>query len=98
PTIFSLSLHDALPIWPLAAGEVRAAVEAAAEHVLVAVLQFVDHRIGEAACCRVLDPGAVVERGYVADRDVLARDHVVAHEVLEEDRKSTRLNSRHVKI
>ena len=69
---------------PLAAGQVDAGAEAAADDLVVAVRQCRDHFIGERAPRRFFDALAVVHRVDLADADVLRRGEVVAHEVLED--------------
>src|SRR5207249_10004781 len=89
PSIYSLSLHDALPI----SGGRRTSrswlVGFAGERILAHAEDGVREREGRRRA---------VERGRVREspRDDLARDVIPAR--ASEDRKSTRLNSSHVSI
>ena len=70
---------------PFAAGEIDAALEAAAQHLVVAALQLCDHAGGQALLGRVFDFFRRVRNFDAAHGDVFARRHFVAHEVLKDD-------------
>ena len=70
---------------PLAAGEVAALGEQAAERLLVLHRQAVDHRRGEALLGGGDDARLVGDRLDAADADVLAGGEAVVDEVLEDD-------------
>ena len=70
---------------PFAAGEIDAALEAAAQHLIVAALQLGDYTGGQALLSRILDFFGRVGNFNAAHGDVFARRHLVAHEVLEDD-------------
>lgn len=70
---------------PLAGGEVGAAVEAPAEHVVVAAGELGGDGVGEGFFGGVTDAGEVVEGVDVAEADVFLEEHVVTHVVLEDD-------------
>src|SRR5690606_963482 len=69
---------------PFAAGQVHALAEALADELVVAVRQLRDDLVGEALRGRALDARTVVAGIDAADRDVLGRTQVVAHEILED--------------
>src|SRR5207247_2024227 len=68
---------------PLAPRQLYAAVEAAAEHLVVALPEPGGDRVGEAAARGLADPRLVAQLLHLAHPDVLLEDEVVAHEVLE---------------
>ena len=70
---------------PLAPRQLYAAVEAAAEHLVVALPEPGGDRVGEAAARGLADPRLVAQLLHLAHPDVLLEDEVVAHEVLEDD-------------
>src|SRR5690606_39767839 len=96
--LYTLSLHDALPIWRLSRGAVRVLSRLAAANRAVCTLSIPERRIvtrQDAAPLRKLtySSGRVehlkAERLHNSDPSAAQR---------RQDRKSTRLNSSHVKI
>src|SRR5690606_41231852 len=79
--IYTLSLHDALPISALKDNE-------------DVIEPLYDRILGRVALHDVYDPISN-ELLVAADQDI---DEEIAHKIEESDRKSTRLNSSHVKI
>src|SRR5690242_4979059 len=70
---------------PFATRKIDAAAKTLADDLIVAVGQFPDHLVGEAAPRRLHDPQTVVARLDAADRDVLAGRQMIADEILEDD-------------
>lgn len=70
---------------PLAGGEVAAAGEAAAEHLVVLVGERVDDGVGEGLGGGVVDAVVVCEEIDFAEADVFAGEHIEADVVLEND-------------
>ena len=73
-----------MAIFCLAAGEIDAGLEAAADDLLVARRQRFDHLGGHRALRRGADAAVIVHRIDLADADVLGRGEVIAHEILED--------------
>ncbi|KAG1534938.1 hypothetical protein G6F50_015433 [Rhizopus delemar] len=69
---------------PLATGQVHTLLEAAADQLVVAAGQFLDHFLGHAAARGVGDACLVIHGLDLAAANVLAGAEVVAHEVLED--------------
>src|SRR5690606_42018258 len=92
PGIYTLSLHDALPISEIV-GEASLVLEAAAEAgVQEGVAELGQDAAGEVdAAARAQGQREIGRDGPEHDAEGLDRGHAV-------DRKSTRLNSSHVKI
>jgi len=70
---------------PLAAAQVHAAVEAAANHLVVAPGQLGDDGVGEALLGGGFDAGLVLALFDAADGEVLAGGELEAHKILEDD-------------
>src|SRR5580704_5210792 len=70
---------------PLAARKIGAALEPATQQLVVAVWQLANYAFRQALLRRRTNAEGVVLLFNAPDRDVLARGHVVAHEVLEDD-------------
>src|SRR5207249_7071979 len=86
--IYTLSLHDALPIYRQAAKFIRGArvLRISAQHAA-----FVNHVVRPQA-------GSVFEHDATGQRAVVAHGHIRLDDGKRTDRKSTRLNSSHVSI
>src|SRR5215469_966555 len=67
---------------PLATGEVDAAIKTPSEHLFIAGFEFSHHIVGFALAGRSDDLPQIVRLADPPNGDILARSHVVAHEVL----------------
>ena len=70
---------------PFSARDVDPVLEAAAEHLLVSLWQTGDRRMGHAFLRGCLQQFDVVDLFDPADRDIVARSHFIAHEILKDD-------------
>src|SRR5207253_5587330 len=94
PQIYTLSLHDALPIWLLQDGIRQAEHHVSRSARYGARVRLDRWRAQEPRCGRVHDSVHAAEEGQLLEHG----EHETRAGIDQVDRKSTRLNSSHVAI